>query len=184
MANPTRQDLLEELSRLEAELVQSNVERDAARITVVHLSEDVNARVTNLEDSLDDVEAVADARVLTEHKTFSEALEIYHLLLHGRLPKEDLSLFLMHLISLDATNVVEAAKRAGIEQPLSNDPSLEEQILAELQCGRSISAIKMYREVEHVGLREAKDAVEAMGERSGILSPHSPPSSHGYFGGV
>ncbi|MBN2475821.1 MAG: ribosomal protein L7/L12 [Pirellulales bacterium] len=51
--------------------------------------------------------------------------------------------------------------------------SLEEQVLAELQAGKKISAIKFYREQTGVGLKEAKDAVEALARTRGIASERS-----------
>jgi len=44
----------------------------------------------------------------------------------------------------------------------------EQEILALLREGRKISAIKLYRQREGVGLKEAKDAVEALAARHGI----------------
>ncbi len=46
----------------------------------------------------------------------------------------------------------------------------EAQLLAELQAGRKISAIKLYREKTREGLKEAKDAVEELAAKHGITS--------------
>ena len=52
------------------------------------------------------------------------------------------------------------------------DPTEEQwaQIQAELFAGRTISAIKLYREATGVGLKEAKDAMEAYRDR--LLKEH------------
>jgi ribosomal protein L7/L12 len=47
----------------------------------------------------------------------------------------------------------------------------ENQILELLAAGRKIAAIKLYREQTSCGLKEAKDAVEALATRHGIVSP-------------
>jgi len=49
------------------------------------------------------------------------------------------------------------------------DPtSLEGQVLALMQVQKKIWAIKLYREQTGVGLKEAKDAVEALAAKHGI----------------
>ena len=50
------------------------------------------------------------------------------------------------------------------------DP-LERQVLSLLVAGSKIQAIKIYREATGVGLKEAKESVEAMAERSGVRVP-------------
>lgn len=45
-----------------------------------------------------------------------------------------------------------------------------QKILGLLQSNKKIEAIKVYRELKGVGLKEAKDAVEALGEQHGIKS--------------
>jgi len=54
-------------------------------------------------------------------------------------------------------------------------PGTEGDILSMLEQGRKIDAIRMYREQTGAGLREAKDAVEAL-ERGGKL-PKSPQAA-------
>jgi Ribosomal protein L7/L12 C-terminal domain len=46
--------------------------------------------------------------------------------------------------------------------PQYADPRLPPEFYAALQSGKMINAIKVYREVTGVGLKEAKDQVEAM----------------------
>ncbi len=46
----------------------------------------------------------------------------------------------------------------------------EAQLLAELQAGRKIPAVKLYREKTRVGLKEAKDAVEQLAAKHGVTS--------------
>jgi len=54
----------------------------------------------------------------------------------------------------------------------SGEPTdgVESRILAELQAGRKISAIKIYREMTGMGLKEAKEAVEELARRHGIAA--------------
>jgi hypothetical protein len=54
----------------------------------------------------------------------------------------------------------------GIEEPA---PEVDAEVLRELQAGRKIQAIKAYRAATGVGLKEAKDDVEAVGRRYGLL---------------
>jgi hypothetical protein len=54
----------------------------------------------------------------------------------------------------------------GIEEPV---PDVNGEVLRELQAGRKIQAIKAYRAATGVGLKEAKDEVEAVGRRYGLL---------------
>ncbi|WP_442877600.1 ribosomal protein L7/L12 [Dactylosporangium sp. AC04546] len=53
----------------------------------------------------------------------------------------------------------------GIEVPEPPGPA---GLLDELQAGRKIQAIKLYREATGAGLKEAKDAVEALAARYGL----------------
>lgn len=56
-------------------------------------------------------------------------------------------------------------------QRAAPDPdSLEGRVLAELEAGRKISAVKIYRADKNVGLKEAKEAVEELGRRHGIVA--------------
>jgi len=58
----------------------------------------------------------------------------------------------------------------NVEQPSPEEGDFEGRLLAELQAGRKIAAVKLYREQTGVGLKEAKDAVEALGEKHGIVA--------------
>jgi len=72
----------------------------------------------------------------------------------------------------EAKQAVEALERD--EPPPTGEPadsSSEAEIVALLQQGRKIKAIKLYRERTGVGLKEAKDAVEAIGADRGIVTP-------------
>jgi ribosomal protein L7/L12 len=50
---------------------------------------------------------------------------------------------------------------------------LDEQLLALLRAGRKIDAIKVYRERTQAGLKEAKDAVEALAAEHGVAPQKS-----------
>jgi len=54
-------------------------------------------------------------------------------------------------------------------KPVAGDA--EQQILELLAAGRKIAAIKLYRQQTNSGLKAAKDAVEALAARRGIVSP-------------
>ena len=56
---------------------------------------------------------------------------------------------------------------------------LETEVLAILESGRKIQAIKLYRERTGVGLKEAKEAVEALAQEHGMAA-----SSGGCAGAV
>jgi ribosomal protein L7/L12 len=77
----------------------------------------------------------------------------------------------------EAKNAVEAiaagqpiAQRSGeLVENIGIDPnSLEGQVLALMRGQKEIWAIKVYREQTGVGLKKAKDAVEALAARHGI----------------
>jgi ribosomal protein L7/L12 len=52
-------------------------------------------------------------------------------------------------------------------------PSNDAGVLMRIQRGQPIAAIKLYREIHNVGLKEAKDAVEAMAAGK---KPSAPPA--------
>jgi large subunit ribosomal protein L7/L12 len=73
----------------------------------------------------------------------------------------------------EAKDAVEALERGESLEP-PQEPvvdSWEPEIVALMEQGRKIEAIKLYREKTGVGLKEAKDAVEAIATRRGIASP-------------
>ena len=72
----------------------------------------------------------------------------------------------------DAVEALEAGRQAallgGQTPPASSD---DDEILGLLRAGNKIAAIKLRRERTGVGLKEAKEAVEALGAAHGISSP-------------
>ncbi|WP_433061268.1 ribosomal protein L7/L12 [Dactylosporangium sp. CS-033363] len=54
----------------------------------------------------------------------------------------------------------------GIVEP---EPEADPMVLEELRQGRKIQAIKRYREITGLGLKDAKDEVEALGRRYGLM---------------
>jgi hypothetical protein len=71
-----------------------------------------------------------------------------------------------------------------VDSPASPPPvrlpgGLEGRVLAELQGGRKIAAIKIYRQQTGLGLKEAKDAVEELARRYNVA-----PSGGGCCAGV
>jgi hypothetical protein len=82
----------------------------------------------------------------------------------------------------------QAASRGGASAGLENPPapadepdpeSLDGRILALVRAGQKIPAIKLHREAMQSGLKEAKDAVEALAARHGVA-----PSGSGCAGVV
>ena len=55
---------------------------------------------------------------------------------------------------------------AAADQPANE---LDDEVLELLQSGQKISAIKLHRERTGVGLKEAKDAVEALATQHGVV---------------
>jgi ribosomal protein L7/L12 len=83
------------------------------------------------------------------------------------------------VLGLGGTLAAVNAKLTRVEQKLntalarlgaSPEKNVPPEILGLLQAGRKIEAIKVYREATGVGLKEAKDAVEAM-EANRIVMP-------------
>ncbi len=75
----------------------------------------------------------------------------------------------------EATHAVNAfesggALNASSGPPATDEKSLEADVLNALSGNGTIAAIKLYRERTKVGLKEAKDAVEAIAARHGIVA--------------
>lgn len=69
----------------------------------------------------------------------------------------------------EAKSAVEAIERQSLAPPAMKG-DLEQQLLALLQGGKKIEAIRLYREQTDVGLKEAKDAVESLAGKHGIAA--------------
>lgn len=74
---------------------------------------------------------------------------------------------------LDRDRQTTAAEPAPDGDSGKADSALVGQVLKELQTGGKIAAIKLYREQTGVGLKDAKDAVEALGAKHGIVATRS-----------
>lgn len=80
----------------------------------------------------------------------------------------------------EATGVGLAEAKSAVEsmeagasfsaQHRADNPDLNDQIVGLLGRGEKIEAVKLYREQIGCGLKEAKDAVERIGEQNGIRS--------------
>jgi ribosomal protein L7/L12 len=69
----------------------------------------------------------------------------------------------------EAVNAIEALAGGKTAMPLSQDAnSLEGQIVVLMQRQQKIEAIKLYRQKTGAGLKESKDAVEAMAVKNGV----------------
>lgn len=74
----------------------------------------------------------------------------------------------------EAKQAVEARERGQslpTKEAAAAASSLESEIVPLLQGGNKIEAIKLYRERTGMGLKEAKDAVEAIAADRGIVAP-------------
>jgi ribosomal protein L7/L12 len=81
----------------------------------------------------------------------------------------------------EAKNAVESIERGdGLPDHAAAATAADpiQQILQLLAAGKKIEAIKIYRQQTNVGLKEAKDAVEALAAENGIV----PPPRSGCFG--
>jgi len=58
---------------------------------------------------------------------------------------------------------------------MNSTPNLPDQVISQIRAGRKIQAIKLLRESQGMGLKEAKHAVEAY--MLANPSPHQPRSS-------
>jgi large subunit ribosomal protein L7/L12 len=69
-----------------------------------------------------------------------------------------------------AVELVEAGRQwsAAERTPPTSEPGLVEDVLEHVRAGRWIHAIKHYREATGSGLKESKEAVEAMARAAGI----------------
>ena len=76
----------------------------------------------------------------------------------------------------EAKAAVESLEAGGeFTKPVQpDDPQATSEIVTLLSHGEKIKAIKLYRQQFRVGLKEAKEAVDYIGEQNGI------PSSSGY----
>lgn len=81
----------------------------------------------------------------------------------------------------EAKEAVEAFQLGGpLRTPEPVEASLEGEVVSLLGQGRKIDAIKLYREHMGTGLKEAKEAVEAIGIRRQVVVPKGP----GCFGAL
>ena len=148
-------------------LLQIQKERDDALQEV----EDYRCDLSQLRDELPNMEQRVkelEKRHL-RHVSTTEALGIYHAFMAGQISSVGQSALLMHLISLDGNVVVEAARRAGLDNLLFRDvDSLESKVVEELRNNRKIMAIKVYRDETKYGLRESKEAVDRIQAKYGL----------------
>ena len=68
-----------------------------------------------------------------------------------------------------AVEALEAGQQISDSPPPADD--FERRILALMTAGEKIAAIKLYRDKTNSGLKEAKEAVEALAARHGISTP-------------
>ena len=59
------------------------------------------------------------------------------------------------------------------DRQLSLSDELRNEIVEQLQAGKKIHAVKVYRDATSTSLRQAKDAVEAIGRENGVESGSS-----------
>ena len=71
----------------------------------------------------------------------------------------------------EAKQAVEAIERGDVIKSIGLGDDFENELLALLQSGQKIEAIKRYRARNPCGLKAAKDFVEALAEQHGIVAP-------------
>src|SRR5262245_20800607 len=71
----------------------------------------------------------------------------------------------------EAKDAVEALERGGDISVGQTGEACEREVIALVANGAKIQAIRLYRERTGAGLKEAKDAVEAMAAKHGIVAP-------------
>jgi ribosomal protein L7/L12 len=69
----------------------------------------------------------------------------------------------------EAKDAVEALERGESIQAREFHDTLTQELLSLLGRGEKIEAIKLYRDRTGTGLKEAKEAVEALGARHGVI---------------
>lgn len=81
---------------------------------------------------------------------------------------------------MEAKDAVEATELGpGTESPVETVSDIEAELLRLLRSGKKLDAIKLYRHRTGVQLLEAKQAVESLAARHGIV-----PSGRGCFGAL
>ncbi len=67
----------------------------------------------------------------------------------------------------DAVEAMQRGQATASSAPIDRD--FEKEVISLLEQGQKIGAIKLFRERTGAGLRESKEAVEALAERRGII---------------
>jgi ribosomal protein L7/L12 len=70
----------------------------------------------------------------------------------------------------EAKDAVEAVQRGQVSALTGLDDAIVRELVGLLQQGQNIEAIKLYRERTGAGLKDAKEAVEALAARRGLLT--------------
>ena len=149
-----------------SEVVETN--RDAEIESIVNMPTS-DSTYENPVTSINDPKITADARIF---KAINAGNKIVAIKLHRETFGTDL------LTAKEAIETLErdiaGSKSPQTEMPQRSIPADEENqmlsiIYAELEAGRKINAIKVFRETFKTGLREAKDAVDAMEEGKQII---------------
>lgn len=84
----------------------------------------------------------------------------------GSDPHEEIARLRRRVDALEAA-LREVCERTGLDPAIvAAKPSVDAEVLELVRAGQKIHAIKRYREVTGAGLREAKEAVEAIERRS------------------
>lgn len=162
MARQSRADLLATIERLE----QVQTQMDGELVTARQLHLDAQKKAERLEGHLDDLRQEKEKQEMAAAETLQKVnrqnREVLHLLqaiVDGDLQPTDLYGLLSTLAEEHADLIVEAAKKAHMDL---GPTGLEKELLVELEEGRKIHAIKLYRDSTGVGLKDAKDFVEAL----------------------
>ncbi|HEV2969527.1 MAG TPA: ribosomal protein L7/L12 [Pirellulales bacterium] len=110
----------------------------------------------------DDANLAADLRDLLAAGRKIEAIKRY---------REATGVGLAEAKSVIDELIEKLARGAPRPADASGESDFEQEIVSLLEQGRKIAAIKVYRERTGAGLKEAKEAVEAVAANRGIVAP-------------
>lgn len=67
---------------------------------------------------------------------------------------------------------------------MNTEPEIPREVIAEIEANRKVSAIKLLRSHQGIGLKEAKEIVDAYANNLHPGSGHRPPETEGGVGRI
>lgn len=154
----TKAELLVKLRQLEAdnqELIHQNDDRQSALNGCEIAIQDLRRERQDLQAKVFDQESALSQK----EKQYGQVLRILDLVMEGDLTKEHVYFILSSVATQNPDVLLKAVESARIDM---GPTRLEKQLLAEVDAGRKIGAIKLCREATRMGLKDAKEFVEAL----------------------